>query len=70
MRGKYWNNTPEDNDRMRRRMAEFLVKDHVPLAAMKAIAVQTEEKKIEVEAILSQHDQADLVVIVRPSWYF
>lgn len=70
MRGKYWNDTETDSDRMRRRMAEFLVHEHVPISLIGAIAVKTEEKKAQIEKMLSQSAHKEPLVIVRPDWYF
>jgi len=38
MRAQMWNNTAEDPDRMRRRMAEFLVHERVPTDCLAGIA--------------------------------
>lgn len=37
MRSRYWNDNAEDNDRKRRRQAEFLVYDKVPFNTIEAI---------------------------------
>ena len=70
MRATYWHDTPQDNDRMRRRMAEFLVKGEVPLSLIGALAVQNEPKKAQVEALLHTQGLSSPVVIVRSDWYF
>ena len=42
---RYWKNTEEDLDRMRRKQAEFLVKDHVPVQVIKRIIIYDENKR-------------------------
>jgi hypothetical protein len=70
MRARFWHDVAVDNDRKRRRMAEFLVRDQVPLSLIGAIAVKTKNKKAEVEELLRNHSLHNPVVIVRPDWYF
>jgi hypothetical protein len=36
---RFWKNSEEDSDRMRRKQAEFLVKDHVPVEAIGRLIV-------------------------------
>lgn len=47
-------NSDGDEDRVRKKHAEFLVKDHVPTEYIKGIAVLNEKKKKEVEAIVKK----------------
>jgi hypothetical protein len=61
-----WADTHDDRDRQRRRMAEFLVLDHVPLALIAGYAVRTAEREAEVRPIVG----ADAYVAVRTSWYY
>lgn len=42
---KQWNNVADYQDRMERKQAEFLVRDHVPVACITWLAVRTEERK-------------------------
>lgn len=49
-----WNNTADDFDRQRKKQAEFLVKYHVPINCIKAVIVKSEEKKRQVENIISK----------------
>jgi hypothetical protein len=58
MAEQYWNNVPEDPDRQRRRMAEFLVHRAVPLGTVKLV-----------RDVLGGHVLASRVV-VRPHWYY
>jgi ssDNA thymidine ADP-ribosyltransferase, DarT len=51
---KYWKNTEEDYDRMRRKQSEFLVKNHVPVNCISRIVVINETRKAEIEAILTR----------------
>jgi ssDNA thymidine ADP-ribosyltransferase DarT-like protein len=64
-----WANTPHDQDRMRRRMAEFLVHLRVPVACISLIVVRRETMKDQVNAILAAHG-SDIQVAARPWWYF
>ena len=69
MDGKMWNNTAEDPDRQRRRQAEFLVHDHVPLSAVIGIATKTAAMATNVEEILTSCECA-MVVKPRGEWYY
>lgn len=69
MRAQMWKNTAEDPDRMRRRMAEFLVHERVPIDGLAGVAVRTDRMKEQVDAELAAHGLA-LPVRVRPSWYY
>lgn len=69
MTSRMWANTPDDQDRMRRRMAEFLVHQRVPISCASLIVVRHENMKRRVEAILAAHGTT-IPVVVRPWWYF
>ena len=56
-------------DRMEKRMAEFLVKQEVPLDCMTRIGVANEEKAELVRAVLLQNNVV-LPVVVMEDWYF
>ncbi len=66
MEEKYWNNTETDGDRMRRRMAEFLVFERFPVSALAGIVVMTDDMSNRVAAALSQIP----TISVRPDWYY
>jgi hypothetical protein len=69
---KYWHNRPDSlryTDRMERRLAEFLVKDRVPLAAFTRIGVIDGGKAEAVHAILEESG-VTLPVEVKRDWYF
>lgn len=68
MRGRMWGNTAEDPDRMRRRMAEFLVYERVPIGCLAGIAVRTGSMREQVDGILAAQGLA-LPVRARPAWY-
>lgn len=65
----YWNDTAEDIDRKRRRMAEFLIYEYFPVNCIGLIAVKNEQKKQEVEQIVSQKQQ-QIPVKVYENWYY
>jgi hypothetical protein len=68
---RYWADTPEDNDRQRRKQAEFLVWDHLPWSAVAGIAVLDAGMKARVESTLSAHPTAaSTPVLVRTGWYY
>lgn len=56
-------------DRMEKRMAEFLVKQRVPLDCMTRIGVANEEKAELVRAVLRRNNVL-LEVVVMEDWYF
>jgi hypothetical protein len=64
-----WNNTPDDPDRQRRLMAEFLVHRQLPLSLIRMVGTYSEEYRSQVRAALGNHVLADQVY-VRPGWYY
>jgi hypothetical protein len=69
MRAQMWNNTADDPDRMRRRMAEFLVHQRVPVSCLVGIVVRTRGMHEQAERLLVDR-AVELPVRVRPGWYF
>lgn len=69
MREQYWNDTPEDPDRKRRRQAEFLVHNRVDWTAMIGIGVIDVRVEARVNAILAEHN-VTAPVRVRRHWYY
>ena len=69
MRAVYWNDTTEDSDRKRRRMAEFLVHEHFPVECIGLIAVKNQKKKKQVEQLLYQSNR-QIPVKVYENWYY
>ncbi|OYQ33280.1 hypothetical protein CHU92_12875 [Flavobacterium cyanobacteriorum] len=49
---RYWNNTDDDFDRMRRKQAEFLIRDYVPVVCIKWIIVNSKDSFEIVETLL------------------
>jgi hypothetical protein len=68
MEERMWRNTSEDGDRVRRRMAEFLVHQEVPIELFTEIGVKTMRMKTALDEALA--DDWPIAVRVRPSWYF
>jgi len=69
--GKYWNDTPQDNDRQRRKQAEFLVLSQLNWELVQKIVVYSDRMKIKVEAILSSFPQRQqLPVVVDNGLYY
>jgi hypothetical protein len=64
-----WNNVPDDPDRQRRRMAEFLVQREVPFSVFHQVGAYSDQNADAVRAILASTRLANQV-FVRPSWYF
>lgn len=69
MAKEYWNNTPEEPQRVERRMAEALVHERVAWAAITQIGTQSEIVETEVRTILAAA-RSSIPVNVRPKWYF
>jgi hypothetical protein len=66
MRAKQWNNTDDDGDRMRRRMAELLVHRFFPIDCVQYAVART---KHATEAA-NERFGGTLQVRTWPSWYF
>ena len=69
MEAQWWHNTPQEPDRMERRMAELLAHRHVPWSAIIGVAARTEERSRQAAAELATVG-ATTVVRSRPGWYF
>lgn len=69
MKTEAWNNTPDDGERMERRMAEFLVRGEVPFSLLAGAAVRSDEGKARVERLFSEAG-CNLPVYVRDGWYY
>jgi hypothetical protein len=65
------NNADGDEDRLRKKHAEFLVKHHVPSALISAIIVLNHERKDEVQTIMNKLD-LKIKVLINPDnkYYF
>ncbi|MFA6101600.1 MAG: DUF4433 domain-containing protein [Victivallaceae bacterium] len=64
-----WKNTLEDNDRKRRKQAEFLVEGSVPLSAVSHIAAMNAAAQAQVAGILN-NSTIPLAVTIEPDWYY
>lgn len=69
MRARIWKNEPHDNDRKRRRQAEFLVRGPVPWSMITKVAVRNQVMVEKVHEILNSRNQTTLVE-ARPEWYY
>jgi hypothetical protein len=63
-----WNNTEADPDRMRRRMAEFLVHDQLPLELVSEIGVH--DAKVGAWLREAIGDQWSVPITVHRDWYY
>lgn len=69
MEARSWYNTPQEPDRMERRMAELLAHRHVPWPAIIGVAARTEGQRRQASAALATVG-ATTTVRSRPEWYF
>jgi hypothetical protein len=68
---RYWADQPDDNDRQRRKQAEFLVWRSLDWALIDGIGVLNEQVKANVEAMLAQHpERPHPNVEIRAQWYY
>lgn len=68
---RYWSDTAEDNDRKRRKQAEFLVHERLDWSTLRGIAVLGDATKTRVEAVLRQFPfRKQLPVVLKPGWYY
>lgn len=69
MEARYWNDTEDDNDRKRRRQAEFLVHQFCPWTLITEIGVINTTIQEQVQRIL-QNVNYQPPVRVYPNWYY
>ena len=69
MESRYWFDTNEDNDRKRRRQAEFLVRNFLPGELITEIGVINSTIKAKTENILQNFTHKPSV-IVQNNWYY
>jgi hypothetical protein len=69
MKATYWNDNDADNDRKRRRQAEFLVHDFFPWTLIEKIGVINEGMARKVRTIVSRLEHKP-VVTVQGKWYY
>lgn len=70
MESRYWFDTDEDNDRKRKRQAEFLVYNFFPWQLVTEIGVNNYQIKIEVDKILEKNTTHQPPVKTRTAWYY
>jgi hypothetical protein len=67
----WWNDTPQDMDRQRRKQAEFLIHRFVAWDLIDEIAVVSGATAASVQATLNGHDPAmNRPIVVRRDWYY
>lgn len=64
-----WFDTEEDPDRKRRKQAEFLVKEALPVGALIAIVTYSSHSKQRVENIVSD-EYPEMQVLVKEDWFY
>jgi hypothetical protein len=69
MKATYWNDTPQDNDRSRRRQAEFLIHKFLPWNLIEGIGAINERTVERVNEILSSLREPPEVTIQK-KWYY
>lgn len=69
MDARYWADTDDDNDRKRRRQAEFLVHNFMPWDLIKKVVVYDENIAAEAHACLRSAEHQP-VVEVNLGWYY
>lgn len=68
---RFWKNQLNDNDRQRRKQAEFLVHRFCPWPLIEEIGVRNSRTKDEAEKILSSRQEVHCPIVrVRPNWYY
>ena len=70
VRDQYWRNDENDMDRMRKKQAEFLVKNHVPVSCIAGIIVKTAAREKYVKKILERLHLDISIYIDRNNNYF
>ncbi len=64
-----WENSADDNDRKRRKQAEFLVETFVPLQVFSGIGVKNRGMQERVQQLLYGQSNPP-AVFIEPDWYY
>jgi hypothetical protein len=68
---RYWSDTAEDNDRKRRKQAEFLVWHSLDWSLIQSVAVLNNSMKQRIMGVLGQFpEMPQPEIIVRSRWYY
>jgi len=68
---RYWTDRPDDNDRQRRKQAEFLVHEFASWSLVQEIGVIDDARRVQVEGILAGFPPGlRKPVAVRRNWYY
>jgi hypothetical protein len=68
---RYWADRPDDNDRQRRKQAEFLVCQSLDWSLIESIGVLNQQVKEAVETVSGQHaNRPQPRVEIRSEWYY
>ena len=68
---RYWSDKPDDNDRKRRKQAEFRVWRSLDWTLIEGIGVLNQQMKAQVETLLDQHpDRPRPNVQLKGQWYY
>ena len=71
IRATIWKNTEEDYDRVRKKMAEFLVKEHIPSRLIREIIVKNPEAQQRVAAMVGDSlPGCKITVDVKNEYYY
>ncbi len=70
MRSFMWTSTPEHGDRMRRRAAEFLVPERLPLELVSGIVVRTDSVDFAVRDLLARSGSTSIPTSTQSGWYY
>lgn len=71
VRARYWASDKTDNDRQRRKQAEFLVHRFCPWKVIRGIVVIDQEMQGQVEEILAQNpEELRRPIAIRRKWYY
>ena len=69
MQSRYWSDTVEDPDRKRRRQAEFLIYNQVPVNLISGVGVFDEAIQNEVNSLIEKYQQ-NIECKVKRNWYY
>lgn len=70
VKSKRWNDTEADPDCKRRKQAEFLIYQTVPVEAILGIGALNEKGKQTVDSYLEKFNIKDINVLIKPEYYY